>query len=30
VGHILAALHHAFVARDGLFARMSFGPRGQF
>ena len=23
VGHILFALHHAFIARDGLFSRMS-------
>jgi len=24
-GHILVALHHAFIARDGMLARMSFG-----
>jgi cytochrome b561 len=23
--HILVALHHAFIARDGILARMSFG-----
>lgn len=26
-GHIVAALYHQFVRRDGLFSRMGFGPR---
>lgn len=26
-GHIVFALYHAFIARDGLFSRMSFGAR---
>jgi cytochrome b561 len=25
--HILAALHHGLIARDGVLARMTFGPR---
>ena len=26
--HVLAALYHQFVRRDGLFRRMGFGARG--
>lgn len=28
LGHILAALHHHFILRDGLIARMRLGSRG--